>query len=166
MAGVEGSGVFVVYVQSALTNAAAYNFTATTHKLALFSDINVVTPTTYEADTAYGGAPFNAGEVTTTTYWPAGGWALSAWPSGGSGGTASFDISTTHGSITFDASDVSKPTTTLASVMCALLYDDATSDKCMLVVDFVTAVSTSNGTFEIVWATPANGAIFRLDLTP
>jgi hypothetical protein len=160
---VTASGIQVVYIQTALSNGAAYNLTADTLKLALFSDS--VTPD-FTADHTYGGAPYNANEVTTATYWPAGGWAVSAFPSGGSGGAASFDIATTAGSLIFDMSDVSKPTTTLASVMCALLYDDAVSDKAILVVDFVTAVSTSNGTFEIVWATPGNGAVFRLDLTP
>jgi hypothetical protein len=124
-------------------------------KGALFTD--TVVPD-FGVDTAYGVAPWNANE-TNGGSWPAGGVALTT--------TA---LSNETGTVwTFDAADVNVATTTITSAMGYLLYDDTNvtvADAAICLVDFVTAVSTSNGTFEILWTAPGSGGIFNIDLVP
>lgn len=159
------SGIFVLPFSTALADTLGSSYLVNTNMLALFNNSITPDPTFYEADPNYGASTWGGNEVTTATHWPAGGFAVSAWPSADTGGTASWDTTTTVGSLILDASDVSKDQTTLALVM-GCLYYKVTANDALLAVKFAAAVSTTNGTFEIVWATPANGAIFRLDLTP
>ena len=70
---VTASGLYYNTFLRALTNAAAIDLSAETYKGALFN--NSITPN-FDTDTYYGVAPYNANEVTTVTYWPAGGVAL------------------------------------------------------------------------------------------
>jgi len=95
-----------------------------------------------------------ATEVTGTN-WSAGGVTLT--------GT---EITTATGTLTFDATDVSVASTTITSAMASIFYTNVGSsatDQLIMLHDFVTAVSTSAGTFGIQWN--ASGML-TLDLTP
>jgi len=134
------------------TTQLALDLDLETHKIALFTD--TVAPN-FSTDTAYAVSPYNANE-TNGGSWPAGGVVLTA--------TALSDES---GSLTWDAADVSVATTTITNAMAGLIYADALGgNNAILLVDFVTAVSTSNGTFEITWTIPGSGGIFNIDMTP
>lgn len=147
---ISGSGLFVATLQDVLdTTQLALDLDLETHKIALFS--NSITPN-YTTDTAYAVAPYNANEVTGTN-WPSGGVALT-----GTGFTAASGI------LTYDATDVSVATTTIANARGGLLYADALAgNNAVLLVDFGADYSTTAGTFAIVWN--ASG-IFTLDLVP
>jgi hypothetical protein len=76
------------------------------------------------------------------------------------------EITLSSGVLTFDATDVSVGSTTLTNAMAAVLRFNVGSDATDQLVglwDFVTAVSTSNGTFGIQWH--ATGLI-TMDYTP
>lgn len=76
------------------------------------------------------------------------------------------ELTISSGVMTFDATDVSVPSTTLTAAMASVLRDalgsDAT-DPVIMLHDFVTAVNTSNGTFGIAWN--ASG-LLTADLVP
>lgn len=130
----------------------AIDLSLETHKGALFSDS--ITPN-FDTDTAYGVAPYDANEVTDSSgsEWPAGGVAL-----------VGTDITAITGGTKFDATDVSVAATSLAAAMFYLLYADALAgNNAIMGIDFVTAVTTVNGLFEVLWHT--NG-IWTEDLTP
>jgi len=84
------------------------------------------------------------------------------------GGVAltSTEITLASGVLTFDAADVSWASSTIANAMAAVHYTNvgtsATDQLCSL-HDFVTAASTTNGTFTIAWH--ASG-LWTLDYTP
>jgi len=122
-----------------------------THKGALFTD--TVAPN-FGTDTAWNVSPYDANE-TSGGSWSAGGIALT--------GTTLSDES---GSLTLDATDVSVATTDITSAMGYLLYADAEADEAIVLVDFTSAVSTVNGTFEIVWTAAGSGGVLNFDLTP
>jgi hypothetical protein len=151
---ITASGLFVTTWLDILdTTQLAVDLDLETHKIALFND--TLTPN-YSTDTAYGVAPYNANEVSGTG-WAAGGVAL----------TSTALAESVTGSIVWDAADVSQATTTLTSAMGGLIYADALAgNNAILLVDFVTAVSTVAGTLTITWAAPASGGIFNIDLTP
>lgn len=93
-------------------------------------------------------------EVTGTNY-TAGGTALTAT-----------EITLASGVLTFDAADVSWANSTIANAMAGIHYfnvGSAATDQLVLLSDFVTAASTTNGTFTIQWH--ASG-ILTLDYTP
>lgn len=75
-------------------------------------------------------------------------------------------ITVAAGVLTFDATDISVASTTLSNAMASVLRfnvgTDAT-DPVVMLHDFVTAVSTSNGTFGIAWN--ASGLV-TADLVP
>ncbi len=150
---VTASGLFLAtWIDILDTTQLAIDLDLETHKIALFTD--TVAPN-FSSDTAYAVSPWNANE-TNGGSWSAGGVALTS--------TVLTDES---GSLTWDAADVSVATTTITSAMCGLIYADALGgNNAILLVDFVTAVSTSNGTFEITWTAPASGGVFNIDLTP
>lgn len=63
-------------------------------------------------------------------------------------------LTVSSGTLVFDATDISVPSTTLTAVMASVLRFAVGSDATDCVVmlhDFVTAVNTSNGTFGIQW---------------
>jgi len=150
---VTASGLFVATFVDALdTTQLAIDLDLETHKGALFSD--TITPD-FTNDTAYGVAPYNANEVVDSSG--------SEWPTGGVALTGT-TITGASGAMKFDATDVSVASTSLASAMCYLLYADALAgNNAILLVDFVTAVTTVNGTIEILWNV---AGIFSNDLTP
>jgi hypothetical protein len=96
-----------------------------------------------------------ANEVSGTGY-TAGGAALT-----------STEITLASGVLTYDAADVSWTSSTIANAMAGVGYFDrggaTTADELMFLSDFVTAASTTNGTFTIQWN--ASG-IFTVDYTP
>ena len=79
----------------------------------------------------------------------------------------STELSVSSGVLTYDAADVSWSSSTISNAMAAVGYFDrggATSaDELIFLSDFVTAASTTNGTFTIQWN--ASG-IFTIDFTP
>lgn len=96
----------------------------------------------------------SANEVTGTN-WAAGGVALT--------GT---EVTLSSGVLTFDATDVSVASTTISNAMASVLrfnVGSAATDQLVMLHDFVTAVSSSNGTFAINWS--ASG-LATLDYTP
>jgi hypothetical protein len=79
----------------------------------------------------------------------------------------STELSVSSGVLTYDAADVSWSSSTISNAMAAVGYFDrggATSaDELVFLSDFVTAASTTNGTFTVQWN--ASG-IFTVDFTP
>lgn len=148
---VTASGLFVsTWIDILDTTQLAVDLDLETHKIALFSD--TITPN-FSTDTAYGVAPYNANEVSGTG-WAAGGVAL----------TTTTVTESPTGTLMWDATDVSETSTTLTNAMCGLVYADALAgNNAIVLVDFVTAVSTVAGTLTITWAA---GGIFNIDLTP
>lgn len=147
---VTASGLFYPTIRDIFdTSQIAIDLDLETHKGALFD--NTITPS-FSTDTAYGSAPYNAGEVTGTN-WAAGGVALT--------GTAVSESPT--GTMMFDATDVSVASTTISNARCYVLYADALADQAIVLINFGADYSTSNGTFGIQWAA---GGVFAIDLTP
>ena len=84
------------------------------------------------------------------------------------GGTAltSTELTINSGTLVFDAADVSWASSTIASAMAGVYYTNvgaAATDQLVLLSDFVTAASTTNGTFTIQWAA---GGIAIFDYSP
>ena len=148
---VTASGLFVsTWIDILDTTQLAVDLDLETHKIALFSD--TITPN-FSTDTAYGVAPYNANEVSGT-----------GWASGGVALTSTAVDESPTGTLRWDAADVSETSTTLTDAMAGLIYADALAgNNAILLVDFVTAVSTVAGTLTITWAA---GGIFTIDLTP
>ena len=77
------------------------------------------------------------------------------------------EVTLASGLLTYDATDVQWTSSTITSAMAGVGYFDrggATSaDELMWLSDFVTAASSSGGTFTIEWAA---GGIFTVDYTP
>lgn len=77
------------------------------------------------------------------------------------------EITLASGVLTYDAADVSWAGSTISNAMAGVGYfargGAATADELIFLSDFVTAASTSNGTFTIQWN--ASG-IFTVDFTP
>lgn len=130
----------------------AYAYLADTMKIALFTD--TITPN-FGTDTAYGVAPYNANE-TSGGSWAAGGYTLATK-------TIAQDA---IGYSVWDAADVSQATCTVTNAMAGLIYDDTLVGKnAVVLVDFVTAVSTTNGTLTITFTAPASGGIYNVKCT-
>ena len=148
---VTASGLFVsTWIDILDTTQLAVDLDLETHKIALFSD--TISPN-FSTDTAYGVAPYDANEVSGTG-WAAGGVAL----------TTTTVTESPTGTLMWDATDVSETSTTLTNAMCGLCYADALAgNNAIVLIDFVTAVSTVAGTLTITWAA---GGIFNIDLTP
>ena len=151
---ITASGLYVVtFIDVFDATQLAFAYLADTMKIALFTD--TVTPN-FGTDTAYGVAPYDANE-TSGLSWSAGGYTLASK-------TIAQDVT---GSVVFDAADVSQATCTVTSAMGGLIYDDTLAgNQAVCLVDFVTAVSTVNGTLTITWTAPGSGGVFNFDLTP
>ena len=159
--GVTASGLFVKNMIDVFdATQLAIDLSLSTHKIALFT--NSITPS-FSNDTAYGVSPYDSNEVTTTTYWPAGGVALSAAAVGGTDTSPTLTESPT-GTMMYDMGNVSVASTTLVNARCALLYADALAGNWGIVlVNFGGDYSTSNGIFGIQWA---GTGVFTVDWTP
>lgn len=156
---ITASGLYVITFRDCLdpTNI-GLDLTATDHKMALVNDTHAPNFDTHDqfADLT--------NEVSGTG-WAAGGVLLSAISAGATSMAPTLTVSS--GSLVWDGNDVSVASTTLTSAMAAVIYADAettpVADPLIILVDFVTAVSTSNGTLGVQWAA---GGIASLDLTP
>jgi hypothetical protein len=72
----------------------------------------------------------------------------------------------TNGTLIYDGNDVSWATSTITDAMCAVGYfttGSSTTDELIWLSDFVTAASSSGGTFQVTWST---GGIIIYDFTP
>jgi hypothetical protein len=145
---ITGSGVYFLSLEKALINTLGQSWEAETHKVMLDSDTDTPNFDTHDFRNDV------ATEVTGTN-WAAGGVTLT--------GT---ELTVAAGILTFDAADVSVASTTITNAMAAIFYTNVGSsatDQLILLSDFVTNVSTSNGTFGIQWS--ASG-ILTCDLVP
>jgi len=141
---ITASGIHFISYEKMLTNGAAISYEVETNKGALVTDTHTPNYDTNET--------WNNTNETSGGNWTAGGIALT--------GT---ELTTSSGTSTFDATDVSVAGSTVTSAMAYRLYCDAVADEELLVVDFVTAVTTVSGTLTITWN--ASG-IWTNDLTP
>jgi hypothetical protein len=77
------------------------------------------------------------------------------------------ELTVSSGVLTYDATDVAWTSSTISNAMAGVGYFDrggaTTADELMFLSDFVTAASSSSGTFTIQWN--ASG-IFTVDFTP
>jgi hypothetical protein len=72
----------------------------------------------------------------------------------------------TNGTLIYDGNDVSWASSTITSAMAAVGYfttGSSTTDELIWLSDFVTAASSSGGTFSVTWST---GGIIIYDFTP
>lgn len=132
----------------------AINLALTSHKLAGLSD--TATPN-FDTDVTW-----SATNEVTGTNWATGGIALSVAAAGATSTAPTLTISPA-GTAMYDMGDVSVANTTVTNMMAVREYADALTDELILLVDFVTAVSTNAGTLGIQWAA---AGVFTLDLTP
>jgi hypothetical protein len=152
------SGLYVLPLRDALdTTQYTIDYLVATHKICLVSDTH--TPN-FDTHVSYSDI---TNEVSGGS-WSSGGVLLSAAAAGSTSVTPTWGLGNA-GQLKYDhTNDVSVATTTLASAMAAVIYADAQTPKHLLcLVDFVTAATTSNGTFGITW--DALG-IFTIDLVP
>ncbi len=144
---ITASGIYLPTAEKQLIGG-TQNYELETHKALMVTD-------TYTHDyTLHDFRDDITNEVTGTGY-TLGGVALTAT-----------EITLAAGTLIFDAADVSWASSTIASAMAAVHYFNvgtAATDPLGFLSDFVTAASTSNGTFSIAWAA---AGIFTLDLTP
>jgi hypothetical protein len=145
---ITASGVYGLSLEKALIDTLGESWEAEDNKVMLDSDTDTPNFDTHDfrADVAT--------EVTGTN-WATGGVALT--------GT---EITLAAGVLTFDATDVSVASTTISNAMASILYTNVGSsatDQLLMLHDFVTAVSTSNGTFGIQWH---SSGLLTLDYTP
>lgn len=146
---ITASGVFGLSLEKALIDTLGESWEAEDNMYGLISDSATPDFTTHDFWN-----DLNANEVTGTN-WAAGGVALT--------GT---DITLSGGVLTFDATDVSVASTTITSAMAGVLRTNvgsAATDQLVLLQDFVTAVSTVNGTFGVQHH---SSGILTLDYTP
>lgn len=141
------SGVFGPFIRDAITNTKAFALNASdTVKFEFVSDTHTPNFDTHDEEADI------TNEVTGTGY-TTGGEALAS---------PTFGISS--GFATFDATDVSLSTTTLADVRGVVTFDDTlTGDPLLHAVTFGADYSTTAGTFAITWN--ASG-IWRIDYIP
>lgn len=159
---VSASGLFYPTISKSwgATTAIALNLLATSHKIALFN--NSITPN-FSSNTAYGTTPFDANEVTTATYWPAGGVTVATAATGSTDMVPTLSDSPA-GTLMWDfTNDLSVASTTLNAAVCALIYADALANEAIVLIYFGGPYSTSNGVFGIQWA--ATGCV-TVDYTP
>jgi hypothetical protein len=145
---ITASGLYGLSLEKALIDTLGESWEAEDNKVMLDSDTDTPNFDTHDFRNDV------ATEVTGTN-WASGGVALT--------GT---EITLAAGVLTFDATDVSVASTTITNAMASILYTNvsgAATDQLLMLHDFVTAVSTSNGTFGIQWN--ASGLV-TLDYTP
>ncbi len=131
------SGYFGLTLEKQLIDTLGESLEAEDNKITLISD-----SATPNFDTMDFWDDLVANEVTGTN-WAAGGVALT--------GT---EVTVASGVATFDATDISVASTTISNAMASVLRTNVGSnatDQLVCLHDFVTAVSTSNGTFQIQW---------------
>lgn len=145
------SGLFLpTWIDVWDTTQLALDLDLETHRVAMFT--NSITPN-FSTDTAYGVSPYNANEVTGTGY-----------TAGGALLTTTTVTESPTGTIMWDAADTSWASSTITNARCALAYADALAgNNAILLINFGADYSTSNGTFQIQYASTG---IFNWDCTP
>lgn len=159
---ITASGFFVqTFVDELDVTNVGLDLTVVTHRLALLSD--AATP---NFDTHKSWSDLSANEVVGGANWPAGGRLFSTAAAGGTSLAPTLDISPS-GTWRWDWNDVAVSGVTIANAMAAVAYADAlvtpTPDALLLLIDFITAVSTNNGTFGLLF--PSTG-VGTNDMTP
>ncbi len=145
---ITASGLYGLTLEKSFINTLAQSWEAETHKVLMVTDTEAPDFTVHDFRNDI------LAEVTGTGY-TAGGVALTAT-----------EITLAGGLMTFDAADVSWASSTIANAMAAIHYFNVgttATDPLGFLSDFVTAASTSNGTFTIQWAA---AGIWTLDYTP
>lgn len=143
---ISAAGLYGLTLEKCLINGAAVNLEAEDNKIALVTD-------SYTPD--YNAHDFYAdltNEVPGTGGYTTGGEALT-----------STEVTLSGGVLTYDAADPSWATATIANAMGGVIYADAVTDELICLLDFVTAATSSGGTFLI--ELDASG-IFTVDFTP
>ena len=145
---ITGSGLYGLSLEKALIDTLGESWEAEDNRVLMVTD-------TYTPD--FNAHDFYAditNEVTGTGY-TAGGELLTTT-----------EITLSGGVLTFDAADVAWTTSTIANAMAAVLkttVSGSATDQLILLSDFVTAASSSGGTFTIQWS--ASG-IATVDYVP
>jgi hypothetical protein len=145
---ITASGLYGLSLEKMLIDTLGQSVEAETHKVLMVTDTEAPDFTLHDFR-----ADITA-EVTGTGY-----------TLGGNTLTAT-EVTLAAGLLTFDAADVSWASSTIANAMAGVFYTNvgtAATDQLVSLHDFVTAASTTNGTFTIAWH--ANG-LFTIDYTP
>lgn len=146
---ITASGLFFPTLEKMLIDTAGQSLEAETHNGALITD-----SATPNFDTHDFFNDLNANEVSGAGYTALG------------TNLTTTEITTSSGVLTYDHDDVSWASSTITSAMALVgMFDVGSAATNMLIYlsDFVTAVSTSNGTLLV---TVAAGGIFTWDFTP
>ncbi len=145
---ITAAGLYGLTLEKMLIDTAGQSLEAETHKVLMVTD-------TYTPDfTLHDFRDDITNEVTGTGY-TAGGIALTAT-----------EVTLAAGLLTFDGADLSWASSTIANAMGSVLYFNVgtpATDMLVLLQDFVTAASTTNGTFTIQHAA---GGLATVDYTP
>jgi glutamate dehydrogenase/leucine dehydrogenase len=145
---ITASGLYGLSLEKALIDTLGESWEAEDNKVLMVTD-------SYTHDyTVHDFRDDITNEVTGTGY-TAGGIALT--------GT---EITLASGLLTFDATDSAWASSTIANAMAAVGYfnvGSAATDPLWFLSDFVTAVSTTNGTLTVQWAA---GGVATIDFTP
>lgn len=145
---ITASGLYGLTLEKMLIDTAGQSLEAETHKVLMVLDTEVPNFDTHDFRDDI------LAEVSGTGY-----------TLGGNTITAT-EVTLAAGLLTYDAADVSWPASTIANAMAGVGYFNvgtAITDQLVWLSDFVTAASTTNGTFTIQWH--ANG-IATIDYTP
>lgn len=145
---ITASGLYGLTLEKMMIDTAAQSLEAETHKVLMVTDTEAPDFTAHDFRNDI------LAEVTGTGY-TAGGNTLTTT-----------EITLAAGLLTFDAADVAWASSTIANAMAAVGYFNvgtAATDQLVFLSDFVTAASSSGGTFTIQWN--ASG-IFTVDFTP
>ena len=147
---ITASGLFGLTLEKCFNNGAAIDLEAEDNKVAMITD-----SATPDFDAHDFWADLSANEVSGTGY-TAGGQLLA---------TTTLTVgSPAAGQLKWDAVDAAWTTSTITSAMASVVYADAiASDPLVALHDFVTAASTTAGTFTIQWN--ASGLAY-FDYTP
>ena len=145
---VTASGLYGLSLEKMLIDTLGQSLEAETHKVLMVTDTEAPNFDTHDfrADIA--------AEVTGTNY-----------TLGGATITAT-EVTLASGVLTYDAADVSWASSTIANAMAAVGYTNvgsAATDQLIWLSDFVTAASSSSGTFTVQWS---GSGIFTIDYTP
>lgn len=145
---ITASGLYGLSLEKMLIDTLGQSIEAETHKVLMVTDTEApdFTAHDFRADIL--------AEVAGTGY-----------TLGGNTLTAT-EVTLAAGLLTFDAADVSWASSTIPNAMAGVLYTNvgtAATDQLISLHDFVTAASTTNGTFTIAWH--ANG-LWTVDFTP
>ena len=142
---ITASGLYTTTFMDMLNNDVAVDVTVDTFRVALFT--NVITPA-FDTNTVYS----SANEVPNGSGYTTGGAVL-----------GSPTLTTSSGTLIYDAVDTAWTSSTFSAVRGCLIYDTTVSNRSLCLVNFVSDFAVTAGTFTIQW--DATG-IFRLDITP